>query len=77
MRVTAGAASGTGAEPSSTRVARSRSSPVAASTPTVSKRGTSGTRPAVGTRPCVVRMPKMPQYEAGTRVEPPVSVASA
>ena len=46
------------------------------SQPTVSKLGESGSTPSVETKPCVVRSPQRPWYDAGTRMDPPVSVPS-
>ena len=46
--------------------------------PTTSKDGASGTHPRVAsTLPCVGLNPHSPQYDAGTRTEPAVSVPSA
>ncbi|KZX19927.1 hypothetical protein ACH61_02977 [Rathayibacter tanaceti] len=42
----------------------------------MSKLGASGSSPAAGTAPCVVRSPHRPWYDAGTRIDPAVSVAS-
>jgi len=42
--------------------------------PTVSNDCANGTTPAVETVPCVGRIPYSPQYDAGTRIEPAVSV---
>jgi hypothetical protein len=67
----------TAGSPTKARPAAWSSGPVAASTPTVPKEAASSTTPVRGTRPWVGRNPKMPQYEAGTRTEPPVSVPMA
>ena len=50
-------------------------SPSRVSQPIVSKDCARGSRPWRGTRPCVVRRPHRPWYDAGTRIEPAVSVA--
>src|SRR5690606_37347432 len=42
--------------------------------PTVSRLCATGTQPSWLTRPYVGRSPAIPQYPAGTRIEPPVSV---
>ena len=46
------------------------------SQPTVSKVGASGSRSVRRTAPWVVRSPQSPWYDAGTRIDPPVSVPS-
>jgi hypothetical protein len=66
-----------GAAPKKTSPTRRSSVASRANQPTVSKEGAIGISPAVERRPCVVRMPKIPQNEAGTRTDPPVSVPKA
>ena len=50
---------------------------VRVSVPTWSHVGESGNTPSTGTRPNVGFRPTIPQYAAGIRIEPPVSVPSA
>ncbi|KGM08373.1 hypothetical protein N869_07240, partial [Cellulomonas bogoriensis 69B4 = DSM 16987] len=59
----------------SAAVSRVRASRVR--TPTVSNDGARPTRPSRATASCVVRNPYNPQYDAGTRTDPPVSVPNA
>jgi hypothetical protein len=53
------------------------SSTVFARMPGMSRELTSGIRPYLDTRPYVGFKPTTPQYEAGLRVDPPVSEPSA
>mmetsp|Transcript_5624 Transcript_5624/g.23826 ORF Transcript_5624/g.23826 Transcript_5624/m.23826 type:complete len:293 (-) Transcript_5624:450-1328(-) len=66
------ASSGNNASPPRCSVFASR-----ANQPRVSKEGARGTHPRMETAPCVGLNPNTPQYDAGTRTLPAVSVPSA
>src|SRR5690349_15341655 len=68
--------SGTGS-PVTTELTSAANATVSASTPIVSLVGDSGTTPSLPHRPTLGRNPTIPQYDAGMRTEPPVSVPSA
>ena len=61
----------------STDNSRAACSTVRVSVPTWSQLGESGKTPSIGTSPYVGFSPMTPQYAAGIRIEPPVSVPSA
>ncbi len=68
---------GCGSAPSNTSATRAKVWASRANQPQVSRLGARSSAPARLTRPCVGRSPNRPQWLAGARTEPPVSVPSA
>ena len=66
-----------GSDASNTSPARSKCRAFLANHPHVSKDGVSGMQPSSEILPWLGRMPKRPQYVAGTLTEPPESVPNA